>query len=64
MTISVEEMLDLRALAKLLAIDERSVWRRVADGTLAKPVKVGRSARWFVSDVANYQKKLREERGE
>ena len=61
---AVEEMLDLHAVAKFLAIDERTVWRRVADGTLPKPVKVGRAARWFASDIADYQQRLREERGQ
>lgn len=61
---TIEEMLDLNAVAKFLAIDERTVWRRVADGTLPKPVKVGRAARWFASDIANFQQRLREERGQ
>lgn len=60
----LEGMLDLRAVAKLLAIDERSVWRRIAEGKLAKPAKSGRSSRWFVSDVAKFQQRLRDERGE
>ena len=61
---TIEELLDVHAVAKLLSIDERSVWRRAADRTLPKPVKVGRSARWFASDIANYQQRLREQRGE
>ncbi|MEI9894169.1 MAG: hypothetical protein WDN28_09875 [Chthoniobacter sp.] len=59
-----EEMFDLHKLAKLLGLDERTIWRRVADGTLRKPVKIGRAARWFLSDIANFQQKLRDERGE
>lgn len=61
---AVEEMLDLHAVAKVLAVDERTVWRRVADGTLPRPVKVGRAARWFASDIANFQQRLRDERGQ
>ena len=61
---TVEEMYDLHAVAKFLAIDERTVWRRVADGTLPKPVKVGRAARWFASDIASFQQRLRDVRGE
>ena len=60
----VEGMFDLHKVAKLLDIDERSVWRRVAEGKLRKPAKVGRSARWFESDIATYQQRLRDERGE
>jgi predicted DNA-binding transcriptional regulator AlpA len=61
---TVEEMYDLHAVAKFLAIDERTVWRRVSEGKLAKPVKLGRAARWFASDLASYQQRLRDERGE
>ena len=61
---AVEEMFDLHRVAGLLGIDERTVWRRVADGTLRKPVRVGRAVRWFESDIATYQQKLREERGD
>ena len=61
---TVEEMFDLHRLASLLGLDERTIWRRVADGTLRKPVKIGRAARWFASDIANFQQRLREERGE
>ena len=59
---TVEEMLNLHSVAKFLSIDERTVWRRVADGTLPRPVKVGGAARWFASDIADYQQKLRDER--
>ena len=59
---AVEDMFDLHKVAKLLGIDGRTVWRRVANGTLRRPVKVGSAARWFESDIANYQQKLRAER--
>ena len=61
---TVEEMFDLHKVAGLLGIDERTVWRRVADKTLQKPVKVGRAVRWFASDIATYQQRLRDERGD
>lgn len=61
---AVEEMFDLHKVAGLLGIDERTVWRRVADETLPKPVRVGRAVRWFESDIVTYQQKLRNERGD
>ncbi len=61
---AVEEMMDLRRVATALSINPRTVWRLVAAKALAKPVRIGRSVRWFESDVAAYQGKLREERGE
>lgn len=60
---TAEEMWGLNRVASLLGINARSVWRRVAEGDLPKPVKVGRLARWFASDIANYQQQLREGRG-
>ncbi len=62
--IALEQMLDVHEVAGLLAIDERTVWRRVADGSLPKPVKIGGAARWFASDIATFQQRLREERGQ
>ena len=59
---SIEAMLNLRQVAKLLGIVKRSVWRRVADGSLPKPVKIGSAARWFESDIAKYQQRLRDDR--
>jgi predicted DNA-binding transcriptional regulator AlpA len=57
-----EAMLDLHAVARLLGIDERTVWRRVADETIPRPVKVGRAVRWFISDIQAFQQRLRETR--
>ena len=61
---AAEPMWGLQKVAELLGINIRTVWRRVADGELPKPVKVGSLARWFQSDIAHYQQRLREQRGE
>ena len=59
---AVEGMFDLHKVAETLGIDERTVWRRVAEGVLRRPVKNGKLARWFESDLAEYQQQLREQR--
>jgi predicted DNA-binding transcriptional regulator AlpA len=56
--------MDLRRLAKVLAVSERTVWRLVASGELPRPVRAGKCVRWFQSDIAGYQQRLREQRGE
>lgn len=43
--------LDIKQLAALYGINERSVRRRVSDGTLPQPEKIGRSVRWRKSDL-------------
>jgi predicted DNA-binding transcriptional regulator AlpA len=57
-----EKMWSVAAIASFLGVNVRTVWRRVADGELPKPVKVGRSVRWFDSEIAEYQKRLRSAR--
>ncbi len=59
---AAEQMLGLGAVAKWLGISTRGVWRLASDGTLAKPVKVGKCVRWFESDITDYQKRLKEGR--
>jgi predicted DNA-binding transcriptional regulator AlpA len=61
---AIEQTYNVHKVASLLAIDERTVWRRVAEGKLRKPVKDGRASRWHESDLAEYQQRLRDERGE
>lgn len=34
------------ATAELLGISRATVWRRVADGTLPRPLKLGGATRW------------------
>jgi predicted DNA-binding transcriptional regulator AlpA len=58
----IEAMLDVKRLAEKLGASVRTVWRLVSAGVLPKPVQVGGSTRWFESDFAAFQRKLREER--
>jgi predicted DNA-binding transcriptional regulator AlpA len=59
---SIEPMFGIHQVAETFGIDERTVWRRVQDGFLRKPLKVGKLARWFESDIAECQQRLREQR--
>lgn len=40
------ELMTLQDLAKMLVISTRSVMRRVRDGSLPAPIKMGRYLRW------------------
>lgn len=60
--VSAEQMMDLKMVAARLLASTRKIWRLVAEGEFPKPVKVGRSVRWFESDIARYQEKLRQNR--
>lgn len=39
--------------AKMLGCSKATWWRRVADGTLPRPIKIGGMSRWKRSDVIN-----------
>jgi prophage regulatory protein len=59
---TAEQMLDLKMVGARLLASTRKIWRMVAEGEFPKPVKVGRLVRWFESDIARYQEKLRQNR--
>jgi excisionase family DNA binding protein len=52
----------VREVAELLSLSVRNVWRLVADGRLAAPVKIGRCSVWFESDIIDFQTNLRAQR--
>ena len=58
----IEAMLDVKRLAEKLSASVRTVWRLVSAGVLPKPVQVGGSTRWFESDIAEFQRRLKEKR--
>ena len=57
-----DNLMGLSEVASHLGISERSVWRLVASGDLAPPVKVGRCTRWFAADLHAYLDKIRQRR--
>lgn len=51
----VQEFLALREVGAMLGISGRTVRRRVDDGTLPPPIKIGRLSKWRRLDIENYQ---------
>ena len=41
-------------LSKLLAISERTLWRLVAGGEVLKPLRIGGSTRWKLTQVEQW----------
>jgi predicted DNA-binding transcriptional regulator AlpA len=58
---SLDSLITLRAVAKIIGRSVRHVWREIASGKLPRPVS-GSPARLFESDVQKYLQRLREER--
>lgn len=48
------QLLSAKALAKMLSLSARTVWRLRSAGKLPKPVCVGASIRWKLSDITLY----------
>lgn len=46
-----DPLLDAREAAAILDVSVPTFWRRVADGTVPKPVKIGALSRWPRSEV-------------
>ncbi len=46
------QLLSAKALAKMLSTSVRSVWRYRSSQALPKPVSVGSSIRWKLSDIS------------
>lgn len=47
----VDPLLTARDAAPLLGISVPTFWRRVADGTVPKPLKLGALSRWPQSEI-------------
>ncbi len=49
-----DRLIDARAVARLLDISDRSVWKMAAAGKLPAAVRVGRSVKWRLSDIEGF----------
>lgn len=49
--IPADPLLTAREAAPLLGISVPTFWRRVADGTVPKPIKLGALSRWPQSEI-------------
>lgn len=54
-------LLDIRRAASVLSISPATVWRRVADGSLPPPIKLGGATRWRADEIAAAVDRLAEE---
>jgi len=50
------QLLSAKTLAKMLSMSPRTVWRYRSAGKLPKPVCVGASIRWKLSDITLFLK--------
>jgi predicted DNA-binding transcriptional regulator AlpA len=46
-----DHLVNVKTLSKMLATSVRSIWRYRSSGRLPKPVNVGSSIRWKMSDI-------------
>lgn len=53
-----------REAAFLLGLSVPSFWRRVADGTVPRPVKLGHSSRWPKSEILDVIERAKAARAE
>jgi excisionase family DNA binding protein len=47
-------LLTAEDLAELLGVSLRSIWRRINDGTVPKPVRIGRLVRWHRQTIERW----------
>lgn len=54
-----DPLLNVKESAALLRISTPTFWRRVADGTVPKPVKFGGLSRWPRSEILNVIERIK-----
>lgn len=57
-----ERFIGLRELSETLDVTTRTIYRMIQSGLIPKPVKVGHSVRFPVSDVESYIERLKQSR--
>ena len=60
---TTDPLLIAREGAAILQISVPTFWRRVADGTIPKPVKLGGLSRWPKSEILDVIEKAKAARG-
>ena len=48
---SIDPLLKDSEAATMLGCSKSTLWRRVADGTVPRPVKIGGMSRWLQSEI-------------
>ena len=59
----IDPLLNVRECAALLKISVPTFWRRVADGTVTKPLKLGALSRWPQSEILEVIENAKAHRG-
>ncbi len=59
----LDQLLDVKKVAEAHDCSVATVWRRVADGTIPKPVKIGGMTRWSLREVAAAMEFAKSQRG-
>ena len=57
-----DPLITAREAAPLLGMSEPTFWRRVADGTVPKPLKLGALSRWPLSEILGVIEKAKAKR--
>lgn len=60
----IDPLLNAREGASVLQVSIPTFWRRVADGTVPKPVKIGALSRWPRSEIIAVIEKAKANRAE
>ncbi|MEL7259291.1 MAG: helix-turn-helix domain-containing protein [Pseudomonadota bacterium] len=47
-----DKLVSVKETAKSFGCSVATVWRRVADGTIPKPIKIGGMTRWSLREIA------------
>lgn len=58
-----EKLIRDKEAAAALSISQSTFWRRVKDGTISPPIRIGRMVRWRMSDIEGFIQSAVDERG-
>lgn len=47
-------LIDAEALAKMMDISVRTLWRLLSAGKLPQPVRIGRNTRWRLAEIRRW----------
>ena len=47
-------LVDVKEVARLLGVGERTVWSKVASGAMPQPVRIGKLCRWVRTDIEEW----------
>jgi excisionase family DNA binding protein len=59
----IDPLLTVREAAPMLGVSIPTFWRRVADGTISKPIKLGALSRWPRSEIIEVIERAKAARG-